>query len=123
MGIFTSQRRNLQDLPKPSSLEFGSAKNIDLPEIKEVSSVSPSLDKEDIKGKKQVFIKMDHYKEALDTIHKIREKIKSADAVLNDLRSMKSKEDEHLDKWHRDLEVIKEKLTKMDDVLYNIEHE
>lgn len=124
MGIFTSQKRNLQDLPKPSSLEFGSVKNIDLPDIsEEVSSVPSSLDKEGIKGKKQIFVKMDHYKEALDTINKIREKIKNADAVLNDLRAMKSKEDEHLEKWHKDLEVIKEKLGKMDDVLYNIEHE
>jgi len=124
MGIFTSQKRNLQDLPKPYSLEFGSVKNIDLPEItSEISSVPPSFIKEELKVKKQVFIKMDNYKEALDTIKKIREKIKSADAVLNDLRSMKSKEDEHLERWHNDLEVIKEKLSKMDEVLYNIEHE
>jgi valyl-tRNA synthetase len=127
MGIFTSQKRSLQDLPKPSSFEFGSVKNLDLPELKEsISSVSPKLDvseKEDIKAKKQVFVKMDHYKEALETIDKIREKIKDADLVLNDLRNMKSKEDEHLAKWHKDLEVIKEKLSKMDEVLYDIENE
>ena len=127
MGFFTSQKKSLQDLPKPASFEFGSVKSFNLPEInEEVSSVSPNLnfdERNELKTKKQVFVKMEHYKEALETIDKIREKIKEADTVLNDLRNMKQKEDEHLEKWHRDLEVIKEKLSKMDEVLYEIEHE
>jgi len=123
MSIFTSQRRNLQDLPKPAEFEFGSVKNIGLPEVgEEVSSVSNSSERE-VKAKKQVFVKMDQYKEALDTINKIRDKMKDADMVLNDLRNMKSKEDEHLIKWHNDLEEIKERLNKMDEVLYDIEND
>jgi len=126
MGIFTSQKRSLQDLPKPSS-EFGSVKNINLPDIKEeLSSVYPVLEPErklDLKAKKQVFVKMDHYKEALETIDKIREKVKNAESVLNDLKNMKEKEDQHLDKWYHDLNVIKEKLSRMDQVLYEIENE
>ena len=126
MGIFTSSKRSLQDLPKPASFDFGSVKSFSLPELnEEVSSVSQfSIDqREELKTKKQVFVKMEHYKEALETIDKIREKIKEADTVLNDLRNMKTKEDEHLEKWHRDLDVIKEKLSRMDQVLYEIEHE
>jgi hypothetical protein len=121
MGIFTSQRKNLQDLPEPASFEFGSVRGIELPEIKkEISSVP---EQEEMKAKKQIFVKMENYKEALDTINKVRDKIKDADMVLNELRSMKSKEDEHLAKWHRDLEDVKDKLNKMDQILYNIEHE
>jgi len=77
----------------------------------------------DLKAKKQVFVKMEHYKEALDTIDKIREKIKNAETVLNDLRNMKEKEDQHLNKWHNDLEIIKEKLGRMDQILYEIEND
>lgn len=121
MGIFTSQKRNLQELPRPSEFEFGSVKSIKLPEIKkEISSVP---EHEEMKTKKQVFVKMEHYKEALDTINKVRDKLKDADVVLNELRSMKLKEDEYLAKWHRDLEEIKNRLNKMDQILYNIEHE
>ena len=127
MSIFTSHKRSLQDLPKPASFEFGSVKSFNLSEIEEnISSVSPGNvlnGRDELKTKKQVFVKMEYYKEALETIDKIREKIKEADTVLNDLRVMKTKEDEHLEKWHRDLEVIKEKLNRMDQVLYEIEHE
>ena len=125
MGIFTSQKRNLQDLPKPSSFDFGSLNNINLPEMKEeVSSVSDfNFSSKDEKGKKQIFVKMDNYKEALETVDKIREKIKDADVILNDLRNMKEKEDQHIQKWHSDLEVIKEKLGRMDQILYDIENE
>tara|TARA_Y100000310_G_C20651224_1_gene799551 strand:- start:1569 stop:1940 length:372 start_codon:yes stop_codon:yes gene_type:complete len=123
MGIFTSQKRNLQDLPKPSEFDFGSVKGISLPEVKEEVSSVPELSEKDVNVKKQVFIKMDHYKEALDTVTKIKNKIKDADMVLNDLRNMKAKEDEHLIKWHNDLEDIKKRLNKMDEVLYDIENE
>jgi len=129
MGIFTS-RRNLQDLPAPSSFQFGSVKSISLHEIEEeikssVSQIRPSFEisKEEPKTRKQIFVKMEHYKEALDTIDKIREKIREADVVLNDLRNMKQKEDEHLEKWHRNLDGIKERLSRMDQVLYEIEHD
>ena len=123
MSIFTSQRRNLQDLPRPSEFEFGSVNDIGLPEFgEEVSSVS-ELPEREVKAKKQVFVKMDQYKEALDTVNKIRDKIKDADMVLNDLRNMKVKEDEHLTKWHNDLEEIKKRLNRMDEVLYDIENE
>lgn len=130
MGIFTS-KKNLQDLPTPSSLQFGSVKSISLPEIEEemisssLSQVKPLFDipNEESKTKKQIFVKMEHYKEALDTIEKIREKIKEADVVLNDLRNMKQKEDEHLEKWHRNLNGIKDRLSRMDQVLYEIEHD
>ena len=130
MGIFTSSKKNLQDLPKPASFEFGSVKSISLPEIEEEmirSSVSPSsfnaIQKDDARTRKQIFVKMEYYKEALDTIDKIREKIKEADVVLNDLRNMKEKEDQHLEKWHKDLDGIKDKLGRMDQVLYEMEHD
>ncbi len=128
MGFFTS-KKSLQDLPTPSSFQFGSVKSISLPEIEEevsssVSQINSSFEiKEEPKARKQVFVKMEHYKEALDTIEKIREKIKEADVVLNDLRNMKQKEDEHLDKWHKNLDGIKERLSRMDQVLYEIEHD
>jgi|SRR3989344_7826466 len=124
MGIFTSQKKSLSDLPKPSSFDFGSVKNINLPDIKEeIGSVPFEPLREEPKVKKQIFVKMDQYKEALETINKIRDKIKDADSVLNELRSMKDKEDMHLQKWHKDLEIIKEKLKRMDEVLYEIDHE
>ena len=86
MGIFTSSKRSLQDLPKPASFEFGSVKSFNLPEINEESSVSQiNLNqRDDSKTKKQVFVKMEHYKEALETIDKIREKIENHGFEIRD---------------------------------------
>ena len=70
MGIFTSQNKSLQELPKPSSIDIGVIRGSDLGEIESHNSFSIS----EPNVKKKIFVKMDHYREAIDIVEKIKEK-------------------------------------------------
>jgi len=123
MGIFTSQNKSLQELPRPSSIDIGTIRGSEIGS--EISSVREdvSFSMPEQKVSKKVFVKMEHYKEAIDTIEKIREKMKDTERLVGDLQKMKNQEDDYLAKWHSDLESIKSKLNKMDEILYDMENE
>ena len=69
---------------------------------------------------KAIFVKIDKYKEAIDTLEIIKEKLKTAQAVLNELRELKRKEEAELEEWQNSINDIKEKLTLVDNNLFEI---
>src|SRR3989344_80237 len=73
-----------------------------------------------IPEEKAIFVKVEKYKEAIDTLEIIKEKLKTAQAVLNELRELKRKEEAELEEWENTLNNIKEKLTLVDNNLFEI---
>lgn len=69
---------------------------------------------------KAIFVKVEKYKEAIDTLEIIKEKLKTAQAVLNELRELKRKEEAELEEWQSTINDIKEKLTLVDNNLFEI---
>ena len=69
---------------------------------------------------KAIFVKVEKYKEAIDTLEVIKEKLKTAQAVLNELRELKRKEEAELEEWQGAINDIKEKLTLVDNNLFEI---
>ena len=60
------------------------------------------------------------YKEAIDTLEVIKEKLRTAQAVLNELRELKKKEEAEIEEWQNTINDIKEKLTLVDNNLFEI---
>ena len=73
-----------------------------------------------IPEEKAIFVKIDKYKEAIDTLEIIKEKLKTAQVVLNELRELKRKEEAELEEWENTLNNIKEKLTLIDNNLFEV---
>ena len=69
---------------------------------------------------KAIFVKVEKYKEAIDTLEIIKEKLKTAQAVLNELRELKNKEEAELEEWQNTINDIKEKLTLVDNNIFEI---
>lgn len=69
---------------------------------------------------KAIFVKVEKYKEAIDTLEIIKEKLKTAQSVLNELRELKSKEEAELEELQSTINDIKEKLTLVDNNLFEI---
>ena len=65
-----------------------------------------------------LFVKMERYREAVEKMQHIKDKITEAERVLSHLDEIKRKEDEELTKWHQDLEIIKTKLLAVDRNLF-----
>ena len=125
MGIFTSRDKSLQELPKPFSLDIDAIKGSEIGSVDNVNTnfEMPQSQVSEPRVKKKVFIKMDHYKEAVETIDKIKEKIRDTERLISEMKRMKTQEDECLVKWNSDMEGIKRKLSKMDEILYDMENE
>lgn len=69
---------------------------------------------------KAIFVKVDKYKEAIDTLEIIKDKLKTTQVVLNELRELKKKEDAELEEWQSSIDEIKEKLTLVDNNLFEV---
>ncbi len=69
---------------------------------------------------KPIFVKIDSYKEAIESIETIKGLCKEADLVLADLSKIRSEEDKELAKWHSDVEKIKNKLLVVDKKLFEL---
>ena len=61
-----------------------------------------------------VFVKMDDYKDIVDLISLMREKINKAKFLLDKIAEVKAKEDAELADWSRDLDDVEAKVSAID---------
>ncbi len=69
------------------------------------------------KHEQPLFIKVDAYKEVVDTVTMIKAKLTDAAHILDELTRLKEEEDREIATWHSDLEMVKEKLMLIDQKL------
>ena len=67
---------------------------------------------------KPLFIKIEDYEDAINTIDKIKLKLQDADKLLAEISRIRKQEDSELENWNRDLENVKEKLLMVDKQLF-----
>lgn len=60
--------------------------------------------------KRPIFVKLDKFKEARDSLVKISEKLDQMDELLKMVKDLKSKEDEEISSWEKDIESIKSRI-------------
>jgi len=64
-----------------------------------------------------VFIKINEYKDVLDTFELIKRKLKDAKALLAQLEDIKAKEEYEMDTWQALLSDIDKKVSELDKIL------
>ena len=67
---------------------------------------------------KSVFVKMERYKEVIDMVNQIKERLNDVDGILVELNKIRRDEDKELDAWYQDLERIKGQLLALDKRLF-----
>ena len=68
-----------------------------------------------------VFIKIDDYKDVIDVMELIKNKILEANGVLEKIRRLKAEEDAELELWNSNLEDIERKISYIDRTLFEPE--
>jgi len=68
--------------------------------------------------KKPLFIKVDKYEEAIHVLNSVKDKLNEASNILNELRQIRRDEDSQLEGWTDHLNMVKEKLTDIDKILF-----
>lgn len=62
-------------------------------------------------NKRPLFIKLEKFKEARDSLIKISEKLGQMDELLKMIKDLKNKEDEEITNWEKDIESIKARIS------------
>lgn len=77
--------------------------------------------KEERLGEAPVFVKVDSYKDVLDVIELIKEKLEQAKKTLEDINEVKKEEDSELDLWKSTLDELEEKVHNINNFLFEPE--
>lgn len=73
---------------------------------------------EEIRAGSPVFVKIDEYKDVLEVMGLIKDKIKDARSTLGRINELKNEEDSELELWNSRLEDIEKKLEFIDRSLF-----
>ena len=65
-----------------------------------------------------VFVRIDEYKDVLDVMNMIKNKVSDAREILGKLNELKNEEDAELELWHSGLEEIERKVNFVDKTLF-----
>lgn len=67
-----------------------------------------------------VFVKVDDYKDILDVMDLVKEKIKDANSILDKISAVKAKEDAEIENWRKGIDDAESKLAKIDKTLLEV---
>ena len=65
-----------------------------------------------------VFVKIDEYKDVLDVMELIKNKLIEAKKTIEEVNDLKNKEDAELEEWHNELADVEKKIEYMDKTLF-----
>ena len=85
---------------------------------------SPEVIPKDVKRfispvEKPIFVKIDKFRESISYLGDIKEKLRSASSLLQNIKEIRQKEDQELQSWERELEGLKIKLEGIDKKLFS----
>ena len=86
----------------------------------EMPEVGPAIDRPHVAGDKPIYVKIDQYKDAMETVDKIKDLCNEADRKLGEISKLRASEDRELEQWQADVDKIKDKLLQIDKKLFEI---
>jgi len=75
------------------------------------------MDPGDIPGK-QIFVKLNEYKDILDLVEALKEKLDQAKGTLEKLRSLRTEEETEIEMWQNSISEIDQKVVYIDKTLF-----
>jgi chromosome segregation ATPase len=109
----TEPKEIKEDEKWPKFLKFRSdvIKGLEKPETTE---------KEHTSKEKQIFIKIENFKQIVEAIENISKKLEELEQTLSKLQEVKDKESLEIDTWQQDIETIKQEITSIGENLSNV---
>lgn len=138
MGLFAKKKEKNFDFPVSKRSEMikppSFSDRMDIPnfptyeptlgnhtEIKnEISREDDYDDRPILQEDKAIFVKINKYKAAIDTLEIIKEKLKTAEIIIDELAKIREKEEAEFSEWQNSIQEIKEKLSQVDRNLFEV---
>ena len=71
------------------------------------------------KLKEPIFVKIDKFRDALSNLEFIKRKLQESSELLEKIKEIRGSEEEELEKWSQEINVIKEKVSQIDKKLFS----
>lgn len=68
-----------------------------------------------------LFVKVDEYKEVLDVLDMIKNKIREVREALGDINALRNEEDSELEMWNSTINEIEKKIDSIDKIMFEPE--
>lgn len=122
---YQNKIKSVVDVPKMQKSEFepintGGAKTE--PKIKEIISEKPKIKRfstTSTKEKKPIYVRLDKFETTIEILDEIKNKITEIETNLKKIREIKSKEEQELEEWEREIQIIKSKIETVDENIFN----
>lgn len=88
------------------------------PEIKSKHRTAPESFKTSAKELNPVYIRLDKFNKTIEIFDEIKEKVIEIEKLLKKTREIKMKEEEELEEWEKEIQVIKLRLDSIDKELF-----
>lgn len=131
MGLFGKRKAPEEELPPLQFPELPStipplepSMGISLGEAQQIkSAVAPSafppLPRIEGGEERPLFVKIERYRDAVETLKKLKARLNEADTILTKLTHLRQEEDQELQAWQTDLERIRAQLLEIDQKLFD----
>jgi len=67
-----------------------------------------------------IFVKVEDYRDVLDMIDLLKQKINDANSIIKQVRQIKEKEDHEIETWEASLEEVEARVASIDQTLVEI---
>ena len=137
MAFFSKKKEVAKELPRFESPLFPEMprEKSELPELPKLPElytmpsemrVQPrafTMEVSEAKGisrlKEPIFVKIDKFRDALSNLELIKKKLHESSELLDKIKTIRSNEEEELEKWSQELNIIKEKVDMIDRKLFS----
>lgn len=138
MALFGKRKEAVKELPKFESpmfpdmprerVEHGLPELPSIPSLPTLQSakISPraftmdiSESREISRLKEPIFVKIDKFRDALGNLELIKKKLQESSELLDKIRAIRSNEEEELEQWSHEINLIKEKVDMIDKKLFS----
>lgn len=116
--ITPREEETIKRAVKPSEFRINIPQRKPMPDFFSEKHSSYGESNEKYREGRNMFVKIENYKDAMHVMDKVKDKLDEAEKILKRLDDLKQQEDNELTMWHQDLENLKEKLLTIDRTLF-----
>lgn len=129
MGFFSKKKEQMTqpelpplkfpDLPSEEVPMYGQPQisSSEAQAIKQAMAPMPERSYAPMQEDKPLFVRVEKYKDVMETLSGLKEKLNEAGDVLRELSRIKAEEEQELNAWQQDLENVKDRLLAIEKTL------
>ncbi len=92
----------------------------DFPRVVEIEpSFKKNVSKDMVKPEQPIYIRLDKFETTLQSFDEIRSKIEEIERLLKKIQEVKQKEEQELNAWEREIQMIKSRIDFIDRTIFN----